>query len=153
MSARPEALEFYPARRKEHSARHGTLSSHTLHLNHWSPSSFCSSQNLFSVVLDYCVVSSLHVSFTACTPKFLWWIICRRTSRTYDLILALGNHTKLSSAKFITCFLELFLGGDSYKNPIESEVGKICFGSPTDCNFSGTCGKIHSLHKSWPHHI
>jgi hypothetical protein len=65
-----------------------------------------------------------------------------------DLILALGNNTKLSSAKFVTCFLELFLGGAEYKNPLESEVGKICFRSPTDRNFSSTCRKIHSLNKS-----
>jgi hypothetical protein len=41
------------------------------------------------------------------------------------------NGTKISDAKFVGRFLELFLGWGSYENPREYQVGKICNRSPT----------------------
>jgi hypothetical protein len=42
-----------------------------------------------------------------------------------------GNGIKISDAKFIRRYLELFLGGGRYKNLRENQVGGICFRSPT----------------------
>jgi hypothetical protein len=36
----------------------------------------------------------------------------------------------MSDAKSLRCYLELFLGGGSYGNPRENQVGEICFRSP-----------------------
>jgi hypothetical protein len=47
------------------------------------------------------------------------------------LFWRLRNGTKVSDAKFIRRYLELFLGGGSYENPRENQVGGICFRSPT----------------------
>jgi hypothetical protein len=47
------------------------------------------------------------------------------------LFCRLRKGTKISDAKFVSCYLELFLGGGSYENSRENEVGGICFRSPT----------------------
>jgi hypothetical protein len=37
----------------------------------------------------------------------------------------------ISDAKFVRCYVEPCLGGGSYENPRENQVGGIGFGSPT----------------------
>jgi hypothetical protein len=43
-----------------------------------------------------------------------------------SLFWRLRNGTKISDAKFVRSYLELFLGGGSYENPRENQVGGIC---------------------------
>jgi hypothetical protein len=47
------------------------------------------------------------------------------------LFCRLRNGTKISDAKFVRLYLEIFPGGGSYENPTENKVGGICFRSPT----------------------
>jgi hypothetical protein len=47
------------------------------------------------------------------------------------LFWRLRDGTKMSDAKFVRCYLELFLGGGSYGNPRETQVGGVRFRDAT----------------------
>jgi hypothetical protein len=47
------------------------------------------------------------------------------------LFWSLRNSIKISDAKFVRCYLELFVGGGRYENARENWVSGICFRSPT----------------------
>jgi hypothetical protein len=51
--------------------------------------------------------------------------------RTSDVILAFEELYKVSDAKFLRCYVELFLWEGSYENPRENQVSGISFRSPT----------------------
>jgi hypothetical protein len=51
--------------------------------------------------------------------------------KTSVVILVFGEWYKDADAKFVRCYLELFLGGGSYENPPENQVSGICFQSST----------------------
>lgn len=40
------------------------------------------------------------------------------------------NRNKISDAKSVRCYVELFLRWDSHENPRENQIGRICFWSP-----------------------
>jgi hypothetical protein len=53
------------------------------------------------------------------------------TVGTSQVILAFEDRYRISDAKFVRYYLELFLGGGSCENPRENQVGGICFRDPT----------------------
>jgi hypothetical protein len=49
----------------------------------------------------------------------------------HRILSRLGNGANMLDAKFVRCYLELFLEWDSCENLPEGEVGRICFRSST----------------------
>jgi hypothetical protein len=70
--------------------------------------------------------------------------------RTSEVILAFEERYKDIGTK-LRCYLELFLGGGSYENPQENEVGGICFRARLchEHKMSATTNNFFFMKKDW----